>query len=97
MHICEILGENLNRIRKEKGLSITEFSEVLNMSRSALQCILNGSGNPRCDTIDHIARQLHMDVTHLVSAPDASVLRLTDQERRDLLQMLRDYTSSGRI
>lgn len=69
MAISEYLSNHLNRIRKELGLSITEFSEKLGIARSSLQALLNGTGNPRCDTIEQIAKVLHIDCASLISAP----------------------------
>jgi len=76
MAISEYLSNHLNRIRKELGLSITEFSEKLGIARSSLQALLNGTGNPRCDTIEQIAKVLHTDCASLISAPqqDESLL-----------------------
>ena len=37
---------------------MTEFSEELEISRSALQEYLSGSGNPNLTTIEHIAKKL---------------------------------------
>ena len=46
------MKNKIEEIRKERGLSITEFSDELNISRSALQAILLCKANPRMDTDD---------------------------------------------
>ena len=95
MAICENLGDHLNRIRKAKGQSITEFSEELGISRSSLQSILNGTGNPRSDTIEQIANHLKMDYHALLAKPDESItLRLTDKQQQDLLLLLERVSGS---
>ena len=48
----------LNIIKSERQKSITEFSEELEISRSALQEYLSGAGNPNLTTIEHIAQKL---------------------------------------
>lgn len=70
MAICENLAHRLNEIRKERGLSITEFSDELNISRSALQAILLCKANPRMDTIEHIASRLGVSPISLLSSQE---------------------------
>ena len=54
-----VLQKNLSAamkvIRAARKQSITEFSEDLGIARSSLQDILNGTGNPRMDTVEYIA------------------------------------------
>lgn len=70
MAMCENLARRLNEIRKKRGLSITEFSEELDISRSSLQSILLCKGNPRTDTIEHIARKLGVSPISLLSSQE---------------------------
>ena len=72
MAMCKNLADRLNAIRKERNLSITEFSEELGIARSSLQSLLNGTGNPRTDTIEYIANQLGTDPVWLLSAQQDS-------------------------
>ena len=58
MALTDNLANHLNQIRRRRGLSVAEFAEELGVSRSSLQSMLNGTGNPRTDTIEYIARQL---------------------------------------
>ena len=68
MTICEALAKQLNIIRKERGMTVTEFSSHLEISRSSLQAILSCKANPRSDTIDHIADTLQVDPIALLAA-----------------------------
>lgn len=96
MAICETLGDHLNRIRKARGLSITEFSEELGIARSSLQAILSGTGNPRCDTIEHIAGHLNVDYRMLLSDPQTNLpIYPTDQQLRSLFLLLEQFFDSG--
>lgn len=47
-------------IKSERQKSMTEFSEELEISRSALQKYLSGAGNPNLTTIEHIAQKLNI-------------------------------------
>ena len=62
----------LNEIRKERGLSITQFSEELGIARSSLQALLSGKANPRTDTIEYIADKLQLNPLCLLAAPSTS-------------------------
>ena len=85
MSIRENLSIRLQEIREERGLSITDFSEELEISRSLLQAILSGKANPRADTIEHIAEKLQISPISLLApspAPqqeDRLVQEVTDQ------------------
>ena len=68
MAMCKNLADRLNEIRKSRNLSISEFAEELGIARSSLQSLLNGTGNPRADTIEYIANQLGTDPVWLLSA-----------------------------
>ena len=94
MAMCDNLARQLNEIRKARGLSITEFAEELNISRSTLQSILLCNGNPRTDTIEHIAEKLQIDPVSLLAAPPDdqqiswSLQRISDQLVEKLREML---------
>ena len=66
-----VLQKNLSAamkvIRAARKQSITEFSEDLGIARSSLQDILNGTGNPRMDTVEYIADQLNVSPMALLS------------------------------
>lgn len=61
MSLRENLAHSMNIIRTARQLSICEFSEELYIARSTMQDILSGTGNPRMDTVEHIAEQLRID------------------------------------
>lgn len=91
MAICENLAQHLNGIRKERQLTISEFAEELGISRSSLQALLNGTGNPRTDTIEYLATQLDADPIWLISAQkdeQSFPKPLTPQQLSHLLALL---------
>ncbi len=49
------LGENLKRIRTEKGLSQSDIANSLNVSRGFVSNIENGKRNPTLSTITRLA------------------------------------------
>lgn len=95
MALCKNLGDRLNRIRKAQGLSITEFSEQLGIARSSLQTILNGTGNPRSDTIEQIAGHLNLDYQVLLMGPQTPEPNpLTEQQIQSLLLLLEGLSAN---
>lgn len=61
MTLQQNLSNAMNAIRYSRDYNLTEFAKELAISRSALQKILDGTANPRIDTIEHIAKQLDMN------------------------------------
>ena len=92
MTMCENLARKLRKIKEERGLSVAEFSEELGISRSALQSILTGKGNPRTDTIEHIAKKLNTSpVLLLMSSCDMEPEnRLIEQITESVLEKLKE-------
>lgn len=72
MDIQRNIKYNLTAVMKKANMSLTEFAEELGIARSSLQHYLNGTSNPRADTIQLIADKLDIPVEALVSSPDLS-------------------------
>ena len=60
MNLNKNFSTILNIIKSERQKSMTEFSEELEISRSALQEYLSGAGNPNLTTIEHISKKLNV-------------------------------------
>ena len=69
MELRETLSRRLKEIKEERGLSVVEFSQLIGISRSALQAILSRRANPRADTIEQIAERLHVNPISLLVEP----------------------------
>ena len=72
MAMCKNLACKLKEIKAERGVSVTEFSEQLEISRSSLQSLLSCKGNPRIDTVEHIAQKLQIDPIVLLKSHTAA-------------------------
>lgn len=57
----------MRAFKEESGKSLSELSAELEISRSALQDYLSGTGNPNVATISHLAQKLGVDEAFLVS------------------------------
>ncbi|MEX2484724.1 MAG: helix-turn-helix transcriptional regulator [Brumimicrobium sp.] len=62
----EKLGQQIAKIRKEKGFTQVEFADKLDMNRSALAKIEIGRVNPQIITLKRIADGLEISVSELV-------------------------------
>ncbi|MCQ4637161.1 helix-turn-helix domain-containing protein [Anaerovorax odorimutans] len=67
MTLQKNLATIMNAIRDTRDQTLTEFAKELDISRSSLQKILDGKGNPRIDTVEHLARHLDMEPLSLLS------------------------------
>lgn len=62
----EKLGQNLTRIRKEKGISQDKLSRLLHIDRSFISNIENGKTNPTLATIAKLAKAVNVSVNELL-------------------------------
>lgn len=62
------VGENIKRIRKEKGLTQKKLGELCNppISESNIRKYENGKQNPKIETMDRIAYALNIDIVDLM-------------------------------
>lgn len=60
------IGENIKRIRKEKGLTQKELADKCNLSRSYLADVERDRYNPSLDTLMVIAKNLDVKVSTLL-------------------------------
>jgi len=65
-HLNQLIGENLKRIRAEKGLSLDAVAKLSGVSKSMLGQIERGEVNPTISTIWRIANGLKISFTALV-------------------------------
>ena len=61
------IGENIIKLRKEKGFKQIDLSTKLNIEDSALRRIEKGRTNPTIKTLFNIAKALGVDVSDLLA------------------------------
>ena len=66
MNESEKLGENLKRIRTEKGISQGEISRILDVDKGFISNIEAGKTNPTLATIAKIAKAIGVSVGELM-------------------------------
>lgn len=57
-----MIGKNVRKIRKEKGISILDLSKKTNLSKSTISDLETGKSSPTIDTLMKIADALGVDV-----------------------------------
>lgn len=60
------LGQNLKRIRLDKGITQTSIANALGADRSFVSNIENGKTNPTLSTISSLAKALNVSTTELL-------------------------------
>ena len=68
MEISAIIGNNLQQLRKEQGLSLDQLALKTGVSKAVLSQLENGKANPTINTIWKIATALHVTYSALLGA-----------------------------
>lgn len=98
MKIQQNIKHNLRFVMAERKITLAEFADELGIARSSLQCYLDGTSNPRADTIQLLAEKLDIPVHALVadfpfedlSSDQQNSLPLS--ELRDALKEVSEYS-----
>lgn len=77
------VGENIKRIRKEKGLKQKDLAEALSVSEVMISQWENGSRNPKQSTLIKIAKALDV---HLKDLLDSSIWETLDKKHSDEIE-----------
>lgn len=65
-NIYQIFGENIKRIREEKGLSQVDLANLCDFERGNMTRIEKGNTNPTLETMRKVAKALNVTVADLV-------------------------------
>ena len=96
MDLNKNLAAVLNIMKNERQKSMTEFSEELEISRSALQEYLSGAGNPNLTTIEHIAKKLSVSPYFLLLGDFNDEQLSAFMKMIDILSLVSDLQSEKR-
>lgn len=91
MFLQQNLSNYMNALRSSKKQSITEFSEEIGISRSAMQDILKGSCNLRMDTVQYIADRLDVNPSDLLCSP------YSDKQMETVLTLLKTIDAFSNV
>lgn len=68
-----ILGRHLQKLRQDKGVSLSQLAAGAGIAKSNLSRLEQGNGNPTLDTIWRLAKQLDVPFGQLVHPLSSSV------------------------
>ena len=89
------IGEQIKKIRQEKGLSQKKLGEILGVSQQMIGQYENPYSNLKLDTIKKIADALKIDYTELVQSKLLDVADYSDSLNSRELEYIREFIASG--
>ena len=81
------IGENIRRIRKERGLTLKQLGEAVGVSEAYIRAYESGRRNPKQQSLEAIATALHVNVEALTGADFDGVKAM-----HRLFQVFRQYS-----
>lgn len=69
MSIVKNISHALRWYKEANKLSMNELAKELGIAVSSLQGYMDGTANPRTDTIELLAEKMHLSIIEMVSAP----------------------------
>ena len=88
------VGENIKRIRKEKGLTQKQLGELCGLADSAIRRYENGGANPKIETKKKIANALGVSVEEI--DPDLENLS-KDLARKEIRRQIKEINDSTEL
>ena len=76
-------NEKLTLLRKERGMNMTEFANLLGTSKQVIARYERGENTPKITTVDHYAKVLGVSLQYLVNedCTDRNGTTPTDEEK----------------
>jgi Predicted transcriptional regulator with C-terminal CBS domains len=84
------VGEKIQKIRKEKGLTQKKLSELSNIHEVQIRQYELGKANPKIETINKIANALNVDICNLIEIPFNNDSAPPHAIKRDVTDILSD-------
>jgi transcriptional regulator with XRE-family HTH domain len=93
------LGENIKRLRKEKGWSQTQLAKKVGCHLSNITRIETGKYVPALETVTQIAKILDVPIDYLVNSTDGSSeeIRIEDQALSEKIKLLNTLDDEERF
>lgn len=75
-NICQILGNNIKKIRKTKNLTQSKLAELLGIEVKSLSLIETGKGFASAKTLENLTKVLDVTATDLFAISDKKAMKL---------------------
>lgn len=90
--VNELIGNNLKRLREERGYSIGKLAEIVQVSKSMLSQIEKGETNPSVGTIWKIANGLKVSFTSLLNEEQSGIRVIKKDQLRAIEEKEEKYS-----
>ena len=82
----EIFSKNLRRIMYDRNITQAQMSKELDIPKTTISSWMNGKRVPKMDMFDRLCTYLNCRRSDLMEekAPDTTIMRVTEQERKML-------------
>lgn len=92
------LGENIKRLRKEKGWSQAELAKRVNAHLTHINRVETGKYTPSLETVIDIAHVLEVPIDYLINSTDGSLeeVRIEDQTLAERVKLLNSLDEEER-
>lgn len=81
-----IIGKNLNKIRKQKNLSLDKAAELTGVSKAMLAQIEKGASNPTVSTLWKIATGLNVSFSYFMEEEDTEITHICHSEIKPIIE-----------
>lgn len=81
-----IIGKNLNKIRKQKKLSLDKVAELTGVSKGMLAQIEKGSSNPSVSTLWKIATGLNVSFSYFMEEDDMEIVYICHNDIKPIVE-----------
>lgn len=85
------IGQNIQRLRKEAGISQEKLGELIGKTRSAVSYYEKGTIIPRMGVIEDLAAVFGVSKTEIIETPEYTYTKMSirDAQEQELLDMYR--------
>lgn len=83
--VCDQIGDRIKRIRKEKGLSITELSQLTGFEKTLLEDIERNKVCPQLGTMIKLSKALDSALQRLISEEGQKMYAVTRRSERNIV------------
>ena len=90
MDMRKLVGENVARLRREKGLTQEQLADVSGFSQQYISGLERGRRNPTIVTLYELAQALRASHIDLVTPPADVARRASERRQTKRLQRARD-------
>jgi transcriptional regulator with XRE-family HTH domain len=96
MELIQILSENIKTLCRASGLTLEEYAYEVGISKTTLQEITSGNGNPTLQTVENIAHYHDLSPVFMLSKHTKSEIEAMDLFLKNI-RMLNHLTGSLRV